>query len=99
MLRVFFPLAGNHPIDRSQSFDYHADNSVVVFEKKTLLDAAIVPEQTERNRIPLPNMEFKSLVDMNASCLVFIHHVLEDEGKDGEDFDYCKKDLWMSTNV
>ena len=65
-----------------------------LFEKTALLDAATLPEQTERNSIHLGNNNC-SLVDMNTTCLVYIERVpgRESQGQ------LCKKDFWVSPHT
>ena len=69
------------------------ESSLVLFEKTALLDAATPPEQTPGNRIRLGATNY-DLVDMNASCVVFIQKVT---GQDNQEQNYlCKKDFWIS---
>ena len=75
-------------------FGCHQQHFVTLFEKTALLDAATLPEQTERNSIHLGNNNC-SLVDMNTTCLVYIERVpgRESQGQ------LCKKDFWVSPHT
>ena len=59
------------------------------FEKTALLDAATLPEQTER--ITIHNNY--NLVDMNTTSLVFVQN---QRGTPEGQVHLCKKDFWMS---
>ena len=59
------------------------------FEKTALLDAATLPEQTER--ITIHNNY--NLVDMNTTSLVFVQN---QPGIPEGQVHLCKKDFWMS---
>ena len=65
------------------------ERSLVLFEKTALLDTAILPEQTPRNRIHLGFIDY-CLVDMNTTSVVFIQKVT------GQENNLCKKDFWIS---
>ena len=65
------------------------ERSLVLFEKTALLDAATLPEQTER--ITIHNNY--NLVDMNTTSLVFVQN---QPGIPEGQVHLCKKDFWMS---
>ena len=76
------------------------ESSLVLFEKRALLDTATTPGQTVRNMIHLGDIYYK-LVDMNTTSLVFIQKSESESesspGRDGqEQNNLCKKDFWMS---
>ena len=94
--------------------NFRSEQSIVLFEKASLFDSATLPEHTQRNRIPLPNLQQGIFsVTMNATCLVFIQ-TLEDFGtldhwphgptlaqkrKIQEQSYLCKKDFWNLNTV
>ena len=69
-----------------------------LFKKATLLDPE-TGEQTERNVIPLPQVDWEtsSVRGHNTTSLVFIRSAQDGENQ-GRDF-LCKKDFWMSNTV
>ena len=70
--------------------------TVVMYEKRALLDPASLPEQTPENRIPVPYIH-SGLAVMNDSCLIFIEARPPDhEDKTKRQNFLCKKDFWMS---
>ena len=80
--------------------------AVALIEKKTLLDASIPSEETEKRQILLPNL-YKQLdggayiVGMNTTTLVFAHQVVYTDDEDGEEvvIPLHKNDFWRTSNI
>ena len=80
--------------------------AVTLIEKKTLLDASIPSEETEKRQILLPDL-YKQLdggayiVGMNTTTLVFAHQVVYTDDEDGEEvvIPLHKNDFWRTSNI
>ena len=92
------PLFCNGPVVGWEVVNLESGIRMHLFEKTALLDPE-TGEQTERNVIPLPKVDWEtsSARGHNTTSLVFIRRA-----RDGE-YEWknylCKKDFWMSNTV